>query len=136
MKRVRSYSEDALEEIEYEKLRNARLVENRKRMEELGLKGLSQQLTESARTSPAIAGSRSSRLRGTPSQRLPSPVVPSRRSSRLIHTELITLHLQLVFPCQLVAFFASCICAFVYWKWLLEGFCSSCVKILGRLGLG
>lgn len=106
MKRVRSYSEDALEEIEYEKLRNARLVENRKRMEELGLKGLSQQLTESARTSPAISGSRSSsRLRGTPSQRLPSPIVPSRRSSRLIHTELISLHLQLVFPLPTGGFF-------------------------------
>jgi hypothetical protein len=106
MKRVRSYSEDALEEIEYEKLRNARLVENRKRMEELGLKGLSQQLTESGRTSPAISGSRSSsRLRGTPSQRLPSPIVPSRRSSRLIHTELISLHLQLVFPLPTGGFF-------------------------------
>lgn len=67
-------------EVEYEKLRNERLRENQKRMEELGLLSLSKSLSESAR-GPGFRGSPR-----TPSS-TPRPIVPAgpaRRSSRYV----------------------------------------------------
>lgn len=79
-KRGREYGGEAEEEqIEYEQLRNARLVENRKRMEELGLVGLSHSLSESVRPPPLA---RSASPRASPSIKPPIQSGPSRRSSR------------------------------------------------------
>lgn len=67
-------------EVEYEKLRNERLRENQKRMEELGILSLSKSLSESVR-SPGIRGSPR-----TPSStpRALAPAGPARRSSRYV----------------------------------------------------
>lgn len=111
MKGARSYSEDASEAVEYEKLRNARLLENRKRMEDLGLKGLAQQLKESS-TPPLSASRPSSRLRDPPSHRLPAPVGPSRRSSRLVHTRNSLFCNGFSFWILRSCFCFSCICSF------------------------
>ena len=64
-------------EVEYEKLRNDRLRENQKRMEELGLASLSKSLSESVRGSGRVAPR-------TPSSipRVIVPAGPARRSSR------------------------------------------------------
>ncbi|CAM6079512.1 unnamed protein product, partial [Sphagnum tenellum] len=67
-------------EIEYEKLRNARLAENKKRMAELGLVDLSHSLTEVIRLSSSKSG-KSVKVSRTPKP--PNPPCPSRRSSRL-----------------------------------------------------
>lgn len=79
MKRGRESDSDG-GEVEYEKLRNERLLENQKRMEELGILSLSKSLSESVR-SPGLSGRGSPR---TPSStpRAIVPVGPARRSSR------------------------------------------------------
>lgn len=61
-------------EVEYEKLRNERLRENQKRMEELGLLSLSKSLSETVRPPP--------RTFSSPSPRPITPAGPARRSSR------------------------------------------------------
>ncbi len=65
-------------EIEYEKLRNARLAENKKRMAELGLVDLSHSLTEVIRLSSKSGKS----VKVSRSPKPPTPPCPSRRSSR------------------------------------------------------
>lgn len=88
MKRGREDGSDGAEgEIEYEKLRNARLAENQKRMEELGLLNLSKCLRESVR-SPA--SSRASSRSPSSIPRLSTPAGPARRSSRLSGSPVIS----------------------------------------------
>lgn len=92
MKRGREDGSDGAEgEIEYEKLRNARLAENQKRMEELGLLNLSKCLRESVR-SPA--SSRASSRSPSSIPRLSTPAGPARRSSRYVVERAFCPHLN------------------------------------------
>ena len=76
VKRGRESGSDGAE-VEYEKLRNDRLRENQKRMEELGIVGLSKSLSESVRKA-----ARPSPRSASPIPRVIAPAGPARRSSR------------------------------------------------------
>lgn len=63
--------------VDYEQIRNARIEENKKRMQQLGLHNLSQSL------SMQLSAKRSRPFRPIPESKLVSTPAPSRRSSRL-----------------------------------------------------
>lgn len=63
--------------VDYEQIRNARIEENKKRMQQLGLPNLSQSL------SMQLSAKRSRPFRPIPESKLASTPAPSRRSSRL-----------------------------------------------------
>eukprot|EP01018_Ginkgo_biloba_P001363 Gb_14071 [translate_table: standard] len=67
------------ESLDYEKQRNARIEENNRRMQELGLRNLSQELSSAKRSKSQ--GARPPRP--TPDRKLVSIPTPSRRSTRL-----------------------------------------------------